>query len=258
MNFGLETHQEDIQNLAKKLLSDRVTPDFLSAHETGETPGFDRGTWDAMAEVGLLGLALSEAAGGSGLGLVESCLVLQEIGRCLAPVPYLSCIVGAAAAFDSGMEGSAKTAILDGVVSGRQIVTVGLWGEGHDAPWDSGIEALTAPDGWSLNGVRERVPAAQVASRILVSARSEAGELLLFCMPLAAASISVEGQTSTEDRLLGRVHFLSTQAGSQDLVARGLKAESILRDLVDRMTVGACAMELGMAEEALRLTAWAS
>ena len=55
---------------------------------------FDRPTWDALAEAGLLGVAVPEAQGGLGLGIIEQCLVLAEVGRTIAPVPVLAAIVG--------------------------------------------------------------------------------------------------------------------------------------------------------------------
>src|SRR5580692_2666671 len=90
MDFTLTAAQEDLGGLARQIFTDQVTAGRL--RETDESR-FDPALWTALDRAGVLSAALPEAAGGAGLGLLEQCSVLIEIGRTLAPVPYLTSVV---------------------------------------------------------------------------------------------------------------------------------------------------------------------
>ena len=89
MDFDLTDEQEATAEAATKLLADKSTPEALRALEERDDLRFDRDLWAAMADAGLLGIAVPEEHGGAGLGLLELCLVLQEVGRRTAAVPAL-------------------------------------------------------------------------------------------------------------------------------------------------------------------------
>ena len=92
MDFSLSEEQEATRDLARQILSDRETHEHLKELEAGGE-GFDRDTWAELAKAGLLGIALPEDAGGSGLGFVALCRLFEEIGRTVAPVPVLPTVV---------------------------------------------------------------------------------------------------------------------------------------------------------------------
>ncbi|MBO0874390.1 MAG: acyl-CoA dehydrogenase family protein, partial [Pseudonocardia sp.] len=92
MDFSPTEAQADLTALTREILADRVTPERLRTLEDGPDR-FDRELWTALAEAGVLSAALPESVGGSGFGLLEQCSVLAEIGRAVAPVPYLASIV---------------------------------------------------------------------------------------------------------------------------------------------------------------------
>ena len=92
MDFNFTDDQNAIRDLAQQIFSDRATDEFLlEFSRTDET--YDAGLWSTLAEQGLLGIAVPEAAGGTGLGLIELCIVLEEQGRRVAPVPLYSSLV---------------------------------------------------------------------------------------------------------------------------------------------------------------------
>src|SRR4051812_33304908 len=96
MNFDLSDEQEAIRQLARELLEDHCTPETLRAVEASETPGFDRALWAKLAAAGLLGVCVPEEHGGLGLGFLELALLLEEVGRTVAPVPaYAGLALGA-------------------------------------------------------------------------------------------------------------------------------------------------------------------
>jgi len=92
MDFGFSEEQQDLQGLAEQILHGEVTHDRLKEIEAGED-NIDRELWGKLADAGLLGIAIPEAHGGGGYGFLEAAIVLEQIGRTVAPVPYLSTVV---------------------------------------------------------------------------------------------------------------------------------------------------------------------
>ena len=86
MDFSLTDEQEAIRDLARKILGDLVTHERLTQIER-EDAWFDRDVWAELASANLLGVAIPEEQGGSGLGFLEVCILLEELGRVVAPLP---------------------------------------------------------------------------------------------------------------------------------------------------------------------------
>src|SRR4051794_10080999 len=121
MDFDLDPEQLAIQEVAQKLLGDKVTPEALRNVERHEPDRFDRAVWSAMAETGL-GTAVPDEHGGAGLGLLELCLVLEEVGRRAAYVPALAVLaLGALPIARFGTERQRATH-LPGVASGSTVI----------------------------------------------------------------------------------------------------------------------------------------
>ncbi len=95
MDFSFSEDQGAIRDLAKQILSDQATETRLNQLKA-ESEGFDKNLWYQFAESGLLGMAIPESSGGSGFGLTELCLMLEEQGRHVAPMPLLPSLVLAA------------------------------------------------------------------------------------------------------------------------------------------------------------------
>ena len=115
MNFDLDDTQQEIRSLADDVFGRLATPSRLEAVEA--TPDrFDRELWGELARVGLLGVTVAEDYDGLGLGLVELSLVCEQLGRAVAPVPYVA---------TASIEGSHAR-----VSSGED-----YWGKMHD-PFD--------------------------------------------------------------------------------------------------------------------------
>src|SRR6202790_1981766 len=87
MDFGLTDDQRDIQRTARELLAERARPERVREHaEAGRS---DMELWRELCELGWPGIAVSEEHGGQGLGTIELAILCEELGRSLAPVPFL-------------------------------------------------------------------------------------------------------------------------------------------------------------------------
>ena len=115
MDLELDENQRAIADLALQILRESLTRERLRAIEaTDDRVGADE--WKQLADAGLLGVPLAEDVGGSGLGIVEACLVLEQIGRTVAPLPYLATVVGAAMPIDAFGTAAQRERILPRVV----------------------------------------------------------------------------------------------------------------------------------------------
>jgi alkylation response protein AidB-like acyl-CoA dehydrogenase len=102
MDFGLSPDQREIQRTARELLSERASPARVREHAEARRP--DEALWRELCELGWPGIAVAERYGGQGLGLVELCILCEELGRALAPVPFLPCVIAAAAIEHAGSQ----------------------------------------------------------------------------------------------------------------------------------------------------------
>jgi len=96
MDFNLDETQQEIADLALRILEDRVDHNRLKEIEAGPH-WFDRETYAELAKAGLVGIALREDVGGGAMTLIEAGLVVEQQGRTVAPMPLLPTIVAALA-----------------------------------------------------------------------------------------------------------------------------------------------------------------
>ena len=93
MNFDYDSEQNDLREAVRGLLARAYADSEQRRTVVKADPGFDEKTWSRLAEMGLLGLPFAEEDGGMGAGPVEVAIVAEEIGRVLAPEPFIETVV---------------------------------------------------------------------------------------------------------------------------------------------------------------------
>jgi alkylation response protein AidB-like acyl-CoA dehydrogenase len=93
MDFGLSDDQRDLQRTARELLGSRATPERVREH--AEAGRADDALWKELGQLGWPGIAVAEEHGGQGLGSVELAILCEELGRAVAPVPFLPTVLAA-------------------------------------------------------------------------------------------------------------------------------------------------------------------
>jgi len=246
MDFAYTPEQEELRALARQVLADRATPRRVAEVEASDER-IDRDLWSALAGAGLLGIAVPEAYGGGGLGLVELCVLLEEVGRAVAPVPaYATLLLGALPVARFGTEAQ-RARLLPGVASGEALLTGALTEPRNPEPLTPAACAISVDGGWRLDGVKLGVPAAAAAAVVVVSAEAD-GEAGLFVVDPHGPGVTLQRQEATDRE----VQFLMTLEGAP---AERLGGPDALAWLVRRATVGLCAMQVGVTDRALRMTA---
>jgi alkylation response protein AidB-like acyl-CoA dehydrogenase len=233
MNFAFTEEQDDLRGLARRILDAEVTPERLKEIDSGGDR-IDRTTWSALAGAGLAGIALPEDAGGGGYGMLELAVVLEEVGRHVAPVPLLATAVAGRALARAGRHG-----LLDGVTGGTTVTTFAVHEPG-------GVDVLRpatrAVDG-RLHGEKLAVPFGMAATRAVVSADDG-----LHVVELAGDGVAREPAMATNGEVQAMVTLDAAPAeplGGPDAVAA----------LWDDARAAYCATAIGVLDAAVRITA---
>ncbi len=138
MDFGLTEDQREIQRTARDLLAERAKPERVREHaEAGRS---DERLWSELCELGWPGIAVSEQYGGQGLGRVELSILCEELGRVVAPVPFLPSVLAATLIEHAGSEPQRERWLGD-LAKGTAIGAVGLARDGTAELVIGGVEA---------------------------------------------------------------------------------------------------------------------
>lgn len=228
MDFHLDEDLLTIQGLAREIFTDKAE---------------DAALWDHLARAGLVGLALPEQAGGAGLGLDALCVVLEEQGRCVAPVPLWSSGVAALAVAAAGTHDH----LLPGAADGSLRLALALEEYDGRAPSEPACTAVRTGDDWRLTGTKAAVPSPAGASHVLVSATGPVGPAL-FLLPTSGDGIAWEQTETTTRDLAGNLTL-------DEARAELLGGTDALASLLRMAAVALAAVQVGVAEGALRLAA---
>jgi alkylation response protein AidB-like acyl-CoA dehydrogenase len=234
MDFTVSEAQEELAGLARKILAERDAP------------------WADLAAAGVLAAGLPASLDGAGLGLLEQCSVLIETGRSASEVPYLASIVlgaGAIACFGTALQ-QERWARPAG--QGSVVLTAALAEEDGDDPGRPSCRATRSADGsWALSGVKTAVPHAPGAALFLVPCASADGVRVFLVAP-SDAGVSVQPQRLTSFAPAGRLVLEGAVVDGDRVLGPGAEVADWL---AARATVGLCAVQAGVVERALELTA---
>jgi alkylation response protein AidB-like acyl-CoA dehydrogenase len=253
MDFAFSLDQQLLRVAARAFLDEHVTPAVVRA--LWDDPRGERDDlWKEMARLGWLGLALPEAHGGSALGMVETAIVLEEMGRVACPGSYLETVVAARALLEAGSPSQQARwlpAIADGALRG----TVAFLDVELDwRPEATAARAEAAPGGVRLSGTKQWVPWAHVADLLLVPAR-EPGGLSLFVVEAGAKGLSVSPVPAMDPGMRWSTVTLDrVEVGDDGRVGAPGAAAPILENLLRWGAVGASAGMLGAARRCLDLS----
>jgi 3-oxocholest-4-en-26-oyl-CoA dehydrogenase beta subunit len=254
VDFSLSEEQEATRDLARQILSDRVTHERLKEIEAGGE-GFDRDTWAELAKAGLLGIALPEDVGGSGLGFVALCRLLEEVGRTVAPVPVLPTVVLGALPIAQFGTDAQRQRYLPGVVAGDTVLTAALVETGTDALHPT-TTARPDGDGWRVDGVKTLVPAGLVADRILVpAAAGDDGTIVVLIVDPSASGVTRERQDTTSGIPQARLELDGVHVDAGDVLGDAELGAAIVDWIVERANAAMCSIATGVCEQALKMTA---
>jgi alkylation response protein AidB-like acyl-CoA dehydrogenase len=235
IQFAFTDEQEQFRSAVRRFLKDR-SPTTEVRRLMATAAGYDPAVWRQLSEdLALPGIHIPEQYGGAGFGIVELCIVTEELGRALLCAPYFSTAVLAAnAILNSGTEAQ-KSALLPDIAKGARLATLAV--TEPDGNWDPGSIKLVATleaDGYRLDGAKSYVVDGHVADLLIVAARlpKTVGRNGLALFTLGATAGGVERrplESMDPTRKLARIDFRGAHANLLGSLDDG--ANAILRTL---------------------------
>jgi 3-oxocholest-4-en-26-oyl-CoA dehydrogenase beta subunit len=256
MNFKFSEEEEITKELAAQILRAGTSFDRLRQIEKDEVgPGFDRDLWKQLADSNLIGLSVSEAYGGQGFSFVALCLLLEEAGRTLAPIPLLESVVLTLLPIEQFGSDALRKNWIPKVISCDAVLTAAFTEIG-DSPLSrkARTRAVKAGKGFALTGQKLCVPYASGATKLLVSASGDGGLGLFLVSPTAkGVTLAVQKTTAHERQFV--VTLDRVEVSGDDVVATPGRGEAVLDWLSPRASTALAALGVGAAAEGLRQTA---
>ena len=228
MDFTFSPEADDAAELAATILKDHATPERLKEVESGGNR-FDPVLWKA----------LSDAFDGADLGFIELCRVLVEVGRTIAPVPLATDATARLFLRELGVDGPSG------------VLSCAITEEHEHAPAVPTTTASQDGEEYVLSGTKYLVPAATVATTFLVPATTPSGTAI-FLVDSDAEGLRIQEQRLSDGDAVGLLELADVRVAADRRV--GADGESAQR-LLDLLTVASCAVQLGVTEGAVTLTA---
>ena len=259
MDMGLTEIQQMLKSSAQEFLA-RECPTTLVREMEEDERGYPDDLWRQLSGLGWTGVPFPEVYGGTGGDFLDLAVLLEEMGRSLAPTPYFSTVVlGGLTVLDAGNDAQ-KDDLLSRVCDGSGLMTLAV--TEASATFEAwGIETTATPDGngYALNGAKLFVPDAHVADVIIVAARTKAegaaeDGITLFLVPAGMPGLEV-----TSIRTIGNERHFEVALNNVRLPASGVLGDvnggwPVVERALQRGIAGQCIAMLGGANAVLDMT----
>jgi alkylation response protein AidB-like acyl-CoA dehydrogenase len=257
MDFDFDQDQLMLRDSVREYLSKECPPEFVRS--MFEHPlGYSKEMWTGLAGLDWLGLTFPEEYGGLGLGMVELCLVLEEMGRAVFPGPYFSSVVLAGTAIMRGGTAAQKAKYLGAIAKGETIGTFGVLEDSVD--WGPEAIKMTATEkggGYALSGMKRFVPFAHAADVIIVPARTSAREegISLFLVDSRSQGLSTSPMTGIDlTNRASEVKFDNVVLPAENRLGEPDAAWPIIKGVLQTAAVAASAEMLGCSRKAMEMS----
>jgi alkylation response protein AidB-like acyl-CoA dehydrogenase len=256
MDLDYTEEQQMLRDTVRGLCSHHASIAVVRAMED-DPIGYPAAFWKQLGALGIVGLTVPEAYGGSGQSALEAMIVYEELGRALAPSPhFVSAVLGAGALLRGGTEAQ-KRAWLPKVAAGDVILTP-AWLEPHGGYGPAGVRLTASGSGGTvkLQGRKRHVLFAKAATRLLVLARSGSGPTdidLLLVDPNAPGVTLTQQKTMASDTQY-EVTFEDVPVAATERIGAARGGWAIWNDVMHGGIILLAAQAMGGAERALEIT----
>jgi len=247
MDLSFTEEQQHLKDTARRLLAERAGSASLRTTIEGEA-GRDPELWQELSEsMGWTGILVPEAHDGLGLGPVELCAIMEEMGRALYSGPFFSSVCLAQNVLLACGDEAAHARHLPGLASGSTRAAVAL----TDADPEAAASARRDGDGFVLDGHKCHVVDGASAELLLVTATLD-GHPAVFALDATAAGLErTATPTMDQTRRQARVVLSGVHASGDALIASGAGTAAALQLALDRARIALAAEQVGSAQACL-------
>jgi acyl-CoA dehydrogenase len=260
MALVLSEEQELLQQTAREFVRERSpVARFRKLRDERDESGFSRALWKEMAELGWVGIPFPETYGGGGMGFAELGIVLEELGRTLAPEPFPGTVLLGGMAVLLGGSDAQKQALLPGVCAGERFLALAYQEAARFDPYAIETKAQSTRGGFRLSGEKLLVLDGQVADPLVVAARTagspgEREGITLFLVDGNATGLKRTRLFLVDGRGAARIHLDGVEVAAEQVLGEPGRGGALLDRVLDRATIGLAAEMLGGAQEAFDRT----
>lgn len=247
MDFDFSDDQQQLREAARRWVEKAYT--FEHRRAAVQAGGFQRESWNALAELGLTALNVPESKGGMGMGAVEAMVVMEEMGRGMVMEPLAQSFIAARVISQYGSD-AVKAEWLPRIASGEALVVLAQ--QERRARYQLGVcesKAAQTPDGYALTAHKSIVPAGDHADAYLVPAQLD-GKMALFLVERTVQGVNSRGYNTQDGSRAAEVE--AERSPATLITTDGLAA---LELAVDVGSAAVCAEAVGVMDEVLRITA---
>ena len=261
MQLVLTEDQELLAKTARDFVAEKSPVARMRAlRDSNDATGFSKALWKEMAELGWVGIPFAEIHGGAEMGMAELAVVMEALGRTLAPEPFLSTVLLAGQTLALGGSEALQAEWTPKIVEGDAIVA--LASDEARSRWNLchvETRADVEGDGYRLTGEKIQVLDGHVADLLLVSARTsdavdDAAGVTIFAVRPDAVGVTIVRQSRIDSRNAALVRLDGVEVAAADVVGAVGEGAPILEAAAARATVGLCAEMVGSMQEAFDRT----
>lgn len=252
MDLTLDTEQVALRDAVRSLLTKAYDSSETRRETTLRDPGWSTDAWKQLADMGVLGLPFSEADGGMGAGPVEISIVAEEMGRVLAPEPFVEAVVLAGGLIADVGTDQQRGDLVGPIAEGTLVPAFAYFEPGRR--WQSAPESVTATSNgeeWTLTGIKEPVIGGARADLLVVSAAVD-GSTALFLVQPEATGLTRDGYSTHDGGRAARIRFDATPATA--LGHPGADATVAIDRALDRARIAYCHEAVGAMAVAVQST----
>ena len=222
--------------------------------------GYSEENWKTFAELGWLGISLSEASGGFGVTALESMIIMEEFGKGLVVEPFLETIILCSALIDSCGTDEQKSEILDQVIAGNMHLALGFTEpQSRFNLADITTEAKLKDGNYIVNGFKSVVMNGPNANKIIISTRTTGKQtdkdgITLLVIDVNQDGVSLRNYPTVDGRRASELTLENVTVPSSYLLGSEDQGFQLLEDAIDNATLGICAEAVGAMEVLYKTT----
>ena len=249
MDFNLNFVQGQLQESARRMLEDRLTPELIREAEESEV-GFPKAIWDEGVQLGWTGISLPEEFGGGGCSLLDMCVLVEEVGRGGATLPLVVSSGLAATMLQRCPEGEQRDRLLADIAAGKIVCPVLIDEQGRNE-WDPARLPLNAEG--QVSGKKILAPFASAADDLLVTVLTADGDTAIVVVDPDAEGVTINRHHSNIGVPLYSVEFDAVSIADEMIIDRGDSAVIALQAGLQTGSLLATAEAIGLSEALIKM-----